>query len=113
MFPTFGSQPAQQPATPQTPGPASAAPDPAPPTVEEQATPAPADATEPRSGDIVRVRFDNGRGTTVEQVALVVGRVDVPDVEGGKQLDSSHAEYDVVPLDTLRVRADHLVDDED
>lgn len=118
MYPT-DSTPTADPAataiTPPTPDPAQpAAPDPVTdPPVEPTPAAAPSSTSDPQPGDLVRIRFDNGRGTTVEQTALLIGRVDVPDVADGEQLDSTHVEFDVVPVDTMRVGADHLVDDED
>jgi len=99
----------------QTPGPAQpAAPDPAPQPdpAATTSTPASSPSTNRQPGDFVNIRYDNGRGTVVEQEALVVRSVDVPDVKDGQQQDTTHVEYDVVPVTTMRVSGDHLVDDE-
>ena len=113
MYP-MNITPAADPA--QTSGPAQpAAPDPAdqptPSTPTTQPT-APTATKSPQAGDVVNIRFDNGRGTVVEQAAIVIRTVDVPDVTDGQQKDSTHLEYDVAPVTTMRVGADHLVDDE-
>lgn len=101
--PAPGSPAPAQPAAPSAPDPGAQ-----PPT---SPAPAPAGPSGPAVGDVVHVRHDNGRGTVTETTAIVVRTVDVPDVVDGKQQDSTHVEYDVAPVSTMRVRADHLVDE--
>ena len=113
MYPTDSTLPQSPgPAQPAAPDPAAPPAPPAEPTAATTSPTSPTSSKQPEPGDVVDIRFDNGRGTVVEQKAIVIAKVDVPDVTDGQQQDSTHVEYDVAPVTTMRVGADHLVDDE-
>lgn len=112
MTQPYPTTPAPTQPDPSAPADGAAATDPATTTAPAgtESSAAPAKAAEPAAGDFVHIRHDNGRGTVTDTTALVVRRHDVADVADGKPA-GSHAEYDVVPVTTMRVRAEHLVDD--